>query len=77
MNEGTTLCPEAISQGDAPPVCNLNNGKPCVGDPDLECDYFIGYLHESIYGDKTIAGQTIQEPKQRRWWLRLLYFMST
>ena len=57
MNEGTTLCPEAVSRGDAPPLCNLNNLKQCCGDPDLECDHFINYLQDKLYGDKTIATQ--------------------
>lgn len=54
----TELCPQAIGPGlpprdDRPILCDLNNRKPCVDDPDLECDYFINYLHEVLHGDKT------------------------
>jgi len=55
-----TLCPEAVQSRhnpDGPPLCNLNNRKPCAGDPDLECDWFIGYLHDTLYGDKRIGGK--------------------
>ena len=53
----TELCPEAINQGDFPPLCNLNNRKPCVDDPDLECAYFQGYLRDTLYADSRIGGQ--------------------
>lgn len=48
------LCPEAVCRSDMPPWCHLSD-NPCCDDPDLECDFFIGYLHEVLYGDKTIG----------------------
>ncbi len=50
-----SLCPEAKQLEHGVVWCELGD-CPCAGDPDLECDYFRGYLREVQYGDKRIGG---------------------
>ncbi|KKN81678.1 hypothetical protein LCGC14_0315900 [marine sediment metagenome] len=49
-------CPEAINQGDLPPMCNLKlRNQSCVEDPENECEHYQWYLHNRQYGDRRIG----------------------
>ena len=60
----TSLCPAAVNN-DYPPVGCTMFDHDCVSDPDLECDFFIGYLHNVLFGDKRVHRVTAAEMPQQ------------
>ncbi|KKN81747.1 hypothetical protein LCGC14_0316590 [marine sediment metagenome] len=51
-------CPEAVNQGDLPPMCNLKlRNQSCVEDPENECEHYQWYLHDRQYGDRRIGNE--------------------
>ncbi len=54
----TSLCPAAVNTDHPPAGCTMFD-HDCVSDPDLECEWFIGYLHNVLFGDKTIRSTTM------------------
>ncbi len=60
----TSLCPAAVNTDNPPVGCTMFD-HDCVDDPDLECEWFIGYLHNVLFGDKTIHNQQSEGSKWR------------
>ncbi|KKM24922.1 hypothetical protein LCGC14_1600160 [marine sediment metagenome] len=59
----TSLCP-AVDNTAHPIGCTMFD-HDCVDDPDLECEWFIGYLHNVLFGDKRVYRVTAAEMPQQ------------